>query len=68
VFSRIRAILRDGKNENSTYSSLLEGKVLFSFLLLSQTILFSQPKLPKHSFGESFLHALLFLEKAGSTA
>jgi hypothetical protein len=67
-FSRITAIRKDSKNENSTHSSLLESEVLFLFLILSQTTLFSQQPRAKRSFAQSFLHALLFLEKAGSTA
>ena len=67
LFSRITAIRKDSKNRKSGSVSLLTNYCSCCFLL-SQTTLFSQQIRAKRSFAESFLHALLFLEKAGGTA
>ncbi|MBQ3208695.1 MAG: hypothetical protein IJB23_02655, partial [Alistipes sp.] len=66
-FSRITAIRKDSKNENSTHSSLLESEVLFLFFYCRRQRYSRNSLQAKRSFAESFLHALLFLEKAGST-
>ena len=68
LFSRITAIRKDSKNENSTHSSLLESEVLFLFFYCRRQRYSRNSLQAKQSFAESFLHALLFLEKAGSTA
>ncbi|MBQ3208209.1 MAG: hypothetical protein IJB23_00155, partial [Alistipes sp.] len=64
----ITAIRKDSKNENSTHSSLLESEVLFLFFYCRRQRYSRNSLQAKRSFAESFLHALLFLEKAGGTA
>ena len=38
-FSRITAIRKDSKNENSTHSSLLESEVLFLFSIVADNVI-----------------------------
>ena len=65
-----RKTIVDGTIKDSPLrSSLLETERWTIFYCNSHTaILNPQRKEEKRSFSESFLHALLFLEKAGSTA
>ena len=70
VLFGFRKTIADGTRKDSPLrSSLLETERGTIFYCNSRkAILNPQRKEEKRSFSESFLHALLFLEKAGSTA
>ena len=63
------AIVDGTRKERDCRSSLLEQDSISLFYCNSRKAILNphQPQ-AKQSFAESFLHALLFLEKAGSTA
>ena len=65
LFSRITAIRKNSKNENSTHSSLLESEVLFLFLILSQTTLFSQQPTSETEFRIKLFACPAFSRKSG---
>ena len=69
LFSDLGKTIGDGTRKKSTLrSSLLETERGTLFYCNSlKAILNPQQTLEKRSFSQSFLHALLFLEKAGSS-
>mgnify|MGYP003498831999 CR=1 FL=1 len=64
LFSRITAIRKDSKNENSTHSSLLESEVLFLFFYCRRQRYSRNSLQAKRSFAESFLSGVALISLA----
>ena len=65
-FSRITAIRKDSKNENSTHSSLLESEVLFLFSIVADNVIFATDT-TKTKFWLKFF-GRLFSKRGGTVA